>query len=448
MVIGSSQLQKKSVEMKTKNKFTRNILSNYLAFLLLLMINSSKVSASSADESVPYTVVSGDTIIQLVKRFLMPPYNVEELLKTNKIDNPDIIHEGSVLLFPRMALRHTPSYAEIIQVSCKSEIIVRNKVLAKGDMLVEGDHVDVPSDCSIRMVLEDGSIVALPSGGQLKIDKIRENVLESGPMLEMQISHGRVEANVNRGTNRTAPFQINTPTIAMGVRGTKFRVGHSEKNNNSSLEVMSGSVAIATLSNPAEGEKLVEGGRGVMVDAQGFTLADEALLPSPNLQVTRMNQRRWLLNIDQSSGTTKVWKRSSSLATFTDMPISKPVAKYEYWVDEPDENAIFYELLGESEAGLRGKVARYGICKSNNKTCNVIFHSIFPPTTPIHIRLDRVDSEDPFILEHTLDISTNNGLFVITGLPAGDYEWVIRQPNNILEESGAFKLLSYNGSPP
>jgi hypothetical protein len=449
MATGSWQLLK--TKMPANKLALRLALMRPLTWVVVAALGCSHAWANPPVDAVRYTIQPGDTFNNLAQRLLTPPPDWMQLQQVNQIRNLDRISVGQVLLLPRSALRFTPSYATVMQLNCNADIVVRGQALEVGNKLNEGDVVDIPSTCSMGLALEDGSVVRVPAGGRLQINMLRTNVMEAAPVIRMQISRGRVEVSVNKGVGRTAPFEISTPTVVMGVRGTEFRVGHTDEADNSLVEVLSGQVGVAEPGAAPDKEKRVPGGRGMVVDAQGGTLADEALLPGPALEVTDTTPLHWRLKVDATPAAAKVWVRQSQLATLADMPTPKPLKELEYWIHKPETTAMFYELVGESAAGLRGEVSRYGVCASANDLCNVVLNSPFPPSMPIRIRLQRVEGGQPFAVVLSRNLRTADGLFVLTGLPAGRYQWVITQATsrgqastagNRLQETGEFVLIN------
>lgn len=440
--------------MTSNKRWSRLTMTRPSSWVVVAALCCSTAWANPPVDAVRYTIKPGDTINNLAQRLLTPPPNIAEVQQANQIRNLDRIGVGQVLLLPRSALRFTPSHATVMQVNCTSNIVVSNKAVEVGDKLNEGDVVEIPGACSMGLALEDGSVVRVPAGGRLQINMLRTNVLEAAPVIRMQISRGRVEVSVNKGVGRTAPFEISTPTVVMGVRGTEFRVGHSDEGDNSLVEVLSGQVGVGAPGATPDAEKRVPGGRGVVVDAQGGTLADEALLPGPTLEVTDTTLLHWRLKVDATADAEKVWVRQSQLATLADMPTPTPLKDLEYWIHKPEVTAMFYELVGESAAGLRGEVARYGVCASATNMCNVVFNSPFAPSMPIRIRLERVEGGQPLTVVLSRNLRTADGLFVLTGLPAGRYRWVITQATsrgqastagNRLQETGEFVLINGPG---
>ena len=128
-------------------------------------------------------------------------------------------------------------------------------------------------------MLEDGSIIRLPSSASLKITTLRKNAIESAPEVRLDLTRGRVELDVHKGRAKTTPFEIRTPLSIMGVRGTEFRVGYSPEDNAGQVEVLGGIVQTRG-SADAQGRPITKG-LGVPIDADGKALAIEKLLAPP-----------------------------------------------------------------------------------------------------------------------------------------------------------------------
>lgn len=432
----------------TANKTT--VLTGFksLNACVLLICSLGHAWANPPADAVMYTVKPGDTINNLAQRLLTPPPNIAELQQANQIRNLDRIGVGQVLLLPRGAIRFTPSFATVRQINCSTTIVSNNQAVEVGQKLSEGALVEIPSACSMGLELEDGSIVRVPAGGRLQINMLRTNVLESAPVIRLQITRGRVEVSVNKGAGRTAPFEISTPSVVMGVRGTEFRVGHTDDGNTSQVEVLSGQVGVGSRDTSVAEEKKVPAGRGVVVDAKGGTLADEALLPGPTLEVTDTTQHHWRLKIDPTTAASRVWVRESQLASFSDLPATKLLGEREFWIHKPNLTATFFESVGESAAGLRGQLSRYGVCAAENNRCNVVFGSPFAQTLPITLKIEKLnESRQPtVVLSRTL--RSADGLYLLAGLPLGHYRWVIsaaltkgQSPVGAPQESGEFVLV-------
>jgi hypothetical protein len=104
------------------------------------------------------------------------------------------------------------------------------------------------------MLLEDSSVIRLPSSAAVKIAILRKNALESSPEVQLDLVRGRIELEVYKGRAQTTPFEVRTPLSITGVRGTEFRVGYAPAEQTGQVEVLGGVVQAMGLSD-AESKK-------------------------------------------------------------------------------------------------------------------------------------------------------------------------------------------------
>jgi hypothetical protein len=180
----------------------------------------------------------------VANKYLQQPFDMAAIQKANQLKNIDLLPVGSELLIPRHIVKQSPSKASVMSLSCATPIRVANspKPLAVGAVILEGTIIEVPPECHVSLLLEDGSIIRLPSSAALKITTLRKNALETAPEVRLDLTHGRIELDVNKGRAKTTPFEIRTPLSIMGVRGTEFRVGYSPDDNAGQVEVLGGIV--------------------------------------------------------------------------------------------------------------------------------------------------------------------------------------------------------------
>lgn len=416
-----------------------------------LLLLSHGVLAQADLDLVPYTIKTGDTLSSLAKRYLIPPPELQRIRELNNLADIDVLREGDVINFQRRTLLHTPSMASIAKINCRQSVSYAKGPLSEGDQVGEGDILQVPKTCSIHLVLEDGSTVLMPAGGRLQINLLRKNALDSTPVIRMQISGGFVEVNVNKQIQRTAPFEITTPTVVMGVRGTGFRVRHSSDEDKSVVEVLSGSVGVSNVGSQEGDAALVGRGRGLALDSAGGVQADEALLPPSRLSVVEKTDRHIRLFMDAGSAAAKHWITESALATFTDTTGERPETESSFWLHRPTKEASFVELIAESDAGIRGYPARYGVCESSDGKCDVWFENPLLEGLPTKIEVNRIDPGQPLTIVVKPDRQLRARRFAIRGLPAGRYEWRATEVNSRgevsqsperLQARGAFELIA------
>jgi len=422
------------------------------ALLLAVLLWAGFFTNAKADgDLVPYTVKAGETLSELAQRYLVPPPDLGRIQTLNALVDVDRLREGEVIRFPRRTLKHSPSMATVVKIECQQPIAFGRRILREGDLIGEGDTLTIPRSCGVRLALEDGSTVRVPAGGRLQINLLRNNPLDNSPVIRMQIAGGHVEVNVNEQIKRTAPFEVSTPTAVMGVRGTSFRVGHIESEENSTLEVLSGEVGLSAGQDAPDQRRLVTAGRGIVLDGRGGVMADEALLPPSRLVVAERTDDYWLLKIDSDEIAAKHWILETSLASFINAGSPRAEKGGRFWIHRPTAKASFIELVPESAAGLRGFPAQYGLCESEQGKCDVWFESPLPEAMSAQISIRQLQAEPPLTVVIKQDGRRNKGKFLLRGLPAGQYEWSVieadaagrlRQSAQRLEKKGQFHLMA------
>jgi LysM repeat protein len=202
-----------------------------LGVCLTTAASADNKDVSSEPSVIVYKIKAGDTVNKLARKHMVQPVDLDAIHKANHLQNIDLLPIGADLNIPRHLVKTNPSKAIIMGVSCATAIRLNNsnKPLTVGTHVSEGAVIEVPAECHVSLLLEDSSIIRLPSSAQLKITTLRKNALETAPEVKLDLARGRVELDVNKNRGKSTPFEIRTPLSIMGVRGTEFRVGYRPK---------------------------------------------------------------------------------------------------------------------------------------------------------------------------------------------------------------------------
>lgn len=416
---------------------------NKPARLVLVCIGLCCSTGTWADNPathLSYQVRPGDTLMNIMARYLHPTVSVRQLQTLNGLRNADIIGIGQTLILPREAVRTTIGQARVSQVRCGQPMSVRGKRLEPGVVMQENDRLQVPAGCSVAMVLDDGSILTVPSGGDLEFQRLRNNPLETTPDVRAVVREGRVQVNVNEAMGRTAPFEISTPKVVMGVRGTEFRTAFEPLEEQSKIEVLQGKVATGQSTRP------LAAGRGQGFGRSGRTEINEPLLPPPVPRFVSTTGPQWRLSVRTSPLTQVLLSRSGQNGTFAELPVVSPLYTSDQTMLAPAGMVVFHEWVAVSPNGLQGMPGRYGICPLSNTGCNAVFVSPLATTQAQRFRLQRLDGG------YDESINLPGGAFhdaatvVMAGLRAGRYKWQFSIPARavgagVIQQSGEFVLL-------
>jgi hypothetical protein len=98
----------------------------------------------------------------------------------------------------------------------------KNIVAFIGMNLTEGDTVITGKKAQLLLKMEDDSSVKVGENTQLTISQLSKTKDGKGIISLFYLKCGKVVAAVKKLLNTDSKFEIKTPTVVMGVRGTKF----------------------------------------------------------------------------------------------------------------------------------------------------------------------------------------------------------------------------------
>jgi hypothetical protein len=254
---------------------------------LLLAIG---LCAQAADDLWAYKVAAGDTLIGIRDRMLVPGADWQALQRINRVPNPRQLVPGSTLQIPYKLLRQQSVSAEVVHAYGDVQMErsgTAAQPLVGGQLLATGDLVRTGAQSSAVLRFADGTRVMMRPDSALKIE--RSARLGSTEVIETQLrlESGSVDSRVPKSLDpQKAPrFEIRTPLVNLGVRGTEFRT--TATSTQSSVEVLEGSVAgskpSAASGNSATAEQAVRAGFGTRALPSGVE-APRQLLAAPDLK--------------------------------------------------------------------------------------------------------------------------------------------------------------------
>lgn len=344
-------------------------------------------------------VVPGDTLTAIAERLLRQPHTWQSLHRHNALRDPHFILPGNTLRIPLSWLRSEAAQAEVIQVSGSVAYSAPGAPAdaaappAVGQRLEAGSRLRTGDNASVTLRFDDGSQALVTPGSRLLLlqmqrmpgagavrGTVQGGVPATGPtQTQLQLDAGSVESQVapQRGQRN---YQIRTPVITLGVRGTHFRATVDEGAAGAGeqrLEVLSGGVQAQTSRAPeaaartapdtapaaaaasAGGSADVSAGQGIVASASGRLGAVETLLPAPALQPpTGPLQMGQVLQWPDLAGASayRVQLLSAGtppLALLRDLRSSQPRVA---WADVPP-GAYRMRVRGVAVSGLEGQDA-------------------------------------------------------------------------------------------
>ncbi len=245
---------------------------------LLLAGGWAHAQIAAADADWRYRIVPGDTLITLTDAWLAPPRTWHDLQKLNHVPDPLRLQPGSTLRMPVAWLKREASVAEAVFV--KGEVQRRRgtadgtgEALATGATLRSGDRIRTGPQSSASLRFADGSRLLIPPDSEVALEQLL--VLGRGalPAVRLGVNQGGADHRVMPNAQRVPLYEVRTPHVNLGVRGTEFRV--QTAGGSSRMQVLSGAVQADGLGAPvAEGQGLL---------AEGSARSVAPLLPAPDL---------------------------------------------------------------------------------------------------------------------------------------------------------------------
>lgn len=414
-----------------------------------LMASPHAQTPDTKGDVITYKIKAGDTFNKFAQKYLTQPVDLAAIQKFNQINDINQLAIGAELHVPRHMLKHALAKATVMSISCANPIRVsNNKPLTVGAVLREGAVIDVPPECHVALLLEDSSVIRLPSGATMQLTVLRKNLLESVPEVRLDLTRGRVELDVNKDRGNKAPFEIRTPLSVMGVRGTEFRVGYSPDDKAGQVEVLGG--IVETKGRADTQSRPITKGFGVPVDANGKALDIEKLLSPPTFvsaEATTGNMPSYVVRLNPIDKAAYYVANIAATANLSGARSSENLLAPEIFISRLTKQASFYKLSSVSHTGLVGTEQYYAFCAAANTAtarCSTLFDAPLADNAAITFSLTHVNAGEPQRIVDNQSLQAKNGRFAVQGLPPGHYQWTLSYvlADSNIRQSGAFELIA------
>ncbi len=242
------------------------------------------VSVRAADaDAWAYRIATGDTLIGIADEFLTRAADWPRLQRLNQIADPLRLVPGSEIRIPTAWLRHTATVAEAVfvrgAVTVQRGLTEPAMAVQTGGMLRAGDVLRTAADASLSLRFADGSRLMVAPDSQIAIVQLLTVGRGARPSMRVRLDHGGADAQVVPRPNHDTRFEIRTPAVNLGVRGTEFRARVDAQRATTHLEVLGGRVQAAA----AGDAKLLGGGLGVVAETGRPIPPPQQLLAAPDL---------------------------------------------------------------------------------------------------------------------------------------------------------------------
>ena len=219
-----------------------------------------------------YRVQQGDTLINLAERYMDSVEGWRLLQRRNHVADPYRLKPGSLL---RISFDRIPVVPSTAQVVFARDATTGGKPLQAGMKLAEESQIDTGDKGGVTLAFDDGTRVTVPPGSHVALSRVRAFARAGLIDVRVHVKQGEAESNVSPRKSGVGRYEISTPALVTGVRGTRFRVQASEAVSTSS--VLEGEVATSA----GRQKQAVKAGFGVQASAGHLKRA--ALPAAPRL---------------------------------------------------------------------------------------------------------------------------------------------------------------------
>ncbi|MGF6774231.1 hypothetical protein P3T18_006746 [Paraburkholderia sp. GAS199] len=407
--------------------------------------------ARNVGSYVTYITRNGDTLYDIAGRYLRDPRDWAVLSRLNHVSAPRRMPAGIALRLPADRLRQNPESARVIATSGPADHAFGNGPyvpLVQGATLGEGDHIRTGHDGFVTLELPDGSHVTLTQDGMLDVGSLRRTVLTGSADRILQLHRGEVQSEVTHATKKDDRFQIRSPSVVAGVRGTRFKVAYDGDTRITSVEVLDGAVGVDPAARhdapairpgmPLQASAQLVKARFGSVTRTGDTVgAPLALLPAPALIAPAKVQDGKTVAFDlvptegAQAYRVQIARDADQLDLIRDLRVSAPQADFDDLADGTyfvriaaidahgleglpqvyafERRQVGLAASGAPRAGSRDYEFRWFVSRSTGETR---FRFVLAATADL--RQPIVDRTD-----------LSGGELVVSDLPAGVYYWTI-----------------------
>lgn len=303
-------------------------------------------------------VENGDTLIGISKRFLREPLRWRDLQRYNAVRNADLIAPGSTIRIPVQWMRGEPATAAVVHVQGDATVQTSSATsrapARPGDELSMGSRLRTGADSAMTLRFGDGSQVVVTPQTELTLEQMMRFPATGGfGATRLNLHRGAVESQVTPAREGQRAYEITTPVVTLGVRGTQFRAAAAEAGN-SRLEVVQGQVRADASRSAA-----VDAGQGVVTRSDGRLGDVETLLPAPvlgagpQLDAAGTARMRWSALAGATGYRAQLFAAQGAEALLRDSPTA--IAAVEWPGLSPGDYQV--RVRGIASSGLEGQNA-------------------------------------------------------------------------------------------
>lgn len=153
----------------------------------------------------------------------------------------------ATFLFPYLALA-APGFGVVTLAKGDVEAINaagEKRKLKVGDKVFESETIVTEKMSAARLAMMDTNVIEIYPSSSMKIEKYIYNPKEDKKNVSLEITQGRIKSTVKQKyDNEKNKYNVKTPVIVAGVRGTTFSAEHEPKTDQSRVVTFEGNVLV------------------------------------------------------------------------------------------------------------------------------------------------------------------------------------------------------------
>lgn len=254
-----------------------------LAMCLALAGTAQAGPAGAQGADFIYVVEPGDNLFTVAGRYMATADGWRLLQARNGVADPYRLAPGTRLRIPLGQIPEQPGAARVVFVNGPAE--ADGQPLRAGLALRESARIVTAAGSTVTLELPDRTRVTLPPGTTVAVRRLRTFRKSGLTDTVIRIERGQAETRVAPEGGGVGRFELHTPMMVTGVRGTRYRVAADAAGSRS--EVLEGRVGVSLAragATSATSATAVTAGYGIGVMADARLSRPVALLPAPQLQ--------------------------------------------------------------------------------------------------------------------------------------------------------------------
>ncbi|MBN2124700.1 MAG: FecR domain-containing protein [Deltaproteobacteria bacterium] len=254
---------------------------NPIPVVLLLSLSWLLLGAAPPDPCVELTVVHGDNLVNISKKYLEDSTRWREIARVNRLGNPDLIYPGQKLIVPVRLLKGVPADGVVAFVKGDAEVCLKKegtwRKVRLNDRILRGSRLKTGDGSTVEIAFEDGDSLLVRSNTDIEMALMEKKGLFHR-VYKFFLDAGRTVSKVKQATGQETRFEVQTPSALAMARGTGFRLAVNTENT-TRCEVLEGEVGV----QGRKGSVSVGEGEGTVVQKDAAPMKPRRLLPPPAL---------------------------------------------------------------------------------------------------------------------------------------------------------------------